>query len=233
MVPLLKKAPGFDTHRALFFEWQRGFPEKYRNMAVIKNGYKLLANVPEAAGISDFELYDLKSDPYEAKNLIAANTEVAQRLKGEMDTWFEDIMNSPNINRLPRINIGNVKQNPVVLNRNEARGIQEIRDQENIHVSWDVKIEQTGAYKVTCVFLNEITLPGTLYFRIGNKNVTILNEKKGIQKLVFDSVNLMEGDFTIDSWYTFNNTFFVTPFYIEVEKIQDVSRMKTPMAKPH
>lgn len=220
MLPFLNVSTSQKLERPLFFEWQRSYPEKYKNMAVIKNGFKLIGNTQEDAAISQFELYNLNEDPYELVNIIDKQPKVSNELKNEIDKWYFDIMHSPNIIDLPRIIIGNEHEKTTILNRNEARGIQEIRDQEDIHVSWDVLIENAGDYRVSCYFVNKLEHEGKLYFRIGNKNVSIENKKTGIQKLVFDRVLLDEGKFTIDSWYSISITSYLTPFYLEIERLK-------------
>jgi arylsulfatase A-like enzyme len=220
MVPYLSTPISQNLERPLFFEWQRSYPEKYKNIAVIKNGFKLIGNTQEDALISEFELYNLNEDPYEAVNIINKQFNVSNELKSEIDQWYDDIMLSPNIIDLPRIIIGNEQENTTMLNRNEARGIQEIRDQEDIYVSWDVLIERAGDYKVSCYFVNNLEHEGKLYFRIGNKNISIENKNTGIKKLVFDRVLLDEGKFTIDSWYSISITSYLTPFYLEIERLK-------------
>ncbi|MDN5216050.1 arylsulfatase [Fulvivirgaceae bacterium BMA12] len=219
LAPYLTKKSGDAPSSPLFFEWQRSYPEKYRNMAVIKNGYKLVANTGMDSPLDQFELYHLAEDPYEANNLAGQHPEIATDLRKEIDGWYEDIMKSPHINRLPRIIIGSAHENPVLLNRNDARGMQLIWNQPDIHVSWDVSVASAGHYKVSCFFTEEIDKSGDLIFRIGNKNFTLENKKKGTRKLVFDSIYLDEGDFTIDGWYLYHQRPFITPFYIELEKL--------------
>jgi arylsulfatase len=219
MLPFIKSSISQKLERPLFFEWQRSYPEKYKNMAIIKNGYKLIGNAKEDAAISDFELYNLDKDPYESKNIIEMLPKVSNELKNEIDWWFDDIMLSPNIVDLPRIIIGNENEITTTLNRNEARGIQEIRDQKDIYVSWDVIIENSGDYRVSCYFVDEIKEEGKLYFRMGTDNISIENKNAGVQKLVFDKVSLKEGKFTIDSWYSISITSYLTPFYVEIERL--------------
>jgi len=221
MVPFFTQSKPTKLERPLFFEWQRSYPEKYKNMAVIHNGYKLIGNAPEDAPINNFELYNLDKDPFESHNLVEDQSDIAVKLKKEIDVWYEDIMQSYNIKNLPEIIIGNENQNTIYLNRNDARGIQEIRAQENLPFSWDVVIENPGYYRVSCHFINKIDRKGKLYFRVGSKNVSMENQEIGVEKLVFDKVALERGKFKIDSWYSINIESFLTPFYIEIEKLND------------
>lgn len=219
LAPYLLKKSQDPPSRTLFFEWQRSYPEKYRNMAAIKDNYKVVANTGPNSELSQFELYNLDEDPYEAKNLIDQHPEIAANLRREIDDWYADIMQSPHINNLSRIVLGSEKENPVLLNRNDARGMQLIWSQDDIHVSWDVSVAQAGDYRVSCYFKNQIDKTGDLIFRIGNKNFTLNNQEKGIRKLTLDRVHLDKGDFTIDGWYLFHQRPFITPFYVEIEKL--------------
>ena len=56
--------------------------------ALVDNRYKLV--VPKVGGDA-FELYDLESDPGEAKNIFAEKPELAQRLRGAFLKWNESV----------------------------------------------------------------------------------------------------------------------------------------------
>lgn len=219
LLPYIDGTAKEPLRRSLFFEWQRGYPEKYKNMAVIADGFKLIGNVGENAAITEFELFNLKKDPFETENLVKSEQALAENLKNKMSVWFDDIMRSPNLIDLPRINLGSSSQPSVILNRNDARGIQEIRDQEDIHVSWDVEVEHAGYYKVNTHFVNPLKESGKLYFRIGRKNITMENVATGVDALVMDRIFLEAGKFTIDSWYSISTTSYLTPFYLEINKL--------------
>jgi arylsulfatase len=184
-------------------------------MAVIKNGYRLIGNTQENASTSDFELYNLNQDPFELQGIVDKETKISAELKKELNPWYDDIMPSPNINDLPRITIGNEKEKKTILNRNEAREIQEIKDRGNIYVSWNVEIEAAGEYRVSCHFLNNVEQVGILYFRVGNKNVTLQNKETEVGELTLEKVALKSGKFKIDSWYSIGITSCLSPFYIE------------------
>ncbi|MCK5370955.1 MAG: arylsulfatase, partial [Cyclobacteriaceae bacterium] len=58
------------SERTLFFEWGRGFPIKYKNFSALKGDYKLVGNTGSDSEISNFELFNVKSDPFENTNLV-------------------------------------------------------------------------------------------------------------------------------------------------------------------
>ncbi len=205
--------------RPLFFEWQRSFPEKYRNMAVIRDGYKLIGNVNKESGLDQFELYHLVEDPFETRDISKENPGILKQLKDELDAWYDDIMKSPHINNLPRIIIGSDEEVRTVLNRNDARGMQLIWDDDQMHVSWDLSIVKAGNYKVVCHFRNPVPKTGQMFIRFGIQNFTRDINEKDLQTIVFDKVFLNEGDCSLDGWFLAKDITHYTPFYIEIVQL--------------
>lgn len=206
-------------NRSLFFEWQRSYPELYRNMAVIRDGYKLMGFTGGDAEIGELELYNLHKDPFEANNLVQEEPVIASLLKSELDRWHADIMSSPHINHLPRIIIGSEHENPSVLNRNDARGLQIIWAQPDVYVSWDVTVAHKGNYSVKVNFTEALPEKGQFVLRIGSRTFTLDNKAGGSDQLEFASIPLVTGDFRIDGWYSGPGGKLLTPFYLEVEKL--------------
>ncbi|MGE3316657.1 MAG: arylsulfatase [Planctomycetaceae bacterium] len=65
--------------------WPRGAAEqaKYTNCSIRNNHYSLVNNV---------ELYDLKNDPGEMRNLIDSQPQIADVLRAEYDRWWADVL---------------------------------------------------------------------------------------------------------------------------------------------
>ena len=90
--PLVKLMDGiatrnFDNYRHPGIEPQDfGGPR-----AVVDNRYKL---VVDGAARSGRELFDLRADPAEKNNLIAAQPEVARKLEQQLRTWQESVLQS-------------------------------------------------------------------------------------------------------------------------------------------
>ena len=203
--------------RSLFFEWQRSFPEKYRNMTVISDDFKLIGNTTDGADIEAFELYNLKNDPFEASNIVSKNTSKALELRNQLDAWYEDIMNSDNIINIPATIIGTEYETHTILNRNDARGMQLIWAQDDMYVRWDLDIAKEGKYKVNIHFRNQINDPGDLMLRVGNQNFTLQNSKTDTRTLTYDEVLLKEGKASLEAWYYMGwGKGYITPFYIEL-----------------
>lgn len=147
---MLTGGPGNWPGRTLFFQWHRGdAPEKYRAFAARGPRYKLVqaTGVPEKAKWQPkYELFDLKNDPFEQRNLAAEKPEEVGRLKREYEAWFADVTKKGFDS--PRIVIGSEKENPVRLSRQDWRGPQAGWAPGSIG-HWDVKIERGGKYEVT------------------------------------------------------------------------------------
>jgi arylsulfatase A-like enzyme len=153
-------------NRALFFEWGRGFLQKYRNIAVIKGHDKLVGNTGYQSGIERFELYDLQNDPQEKENTGNKNTETAELLKSEWDNWYDEIISEKNSNQKFSAYIGTPFENPVILNRNDARGTPVAWQQENVLNHWDVRAPDDGQYDITYHFIKPLEVPGKVCLQL-------------------------------------------------------------------
>ncbi|MDZ4796900.1 MAG: arylsulfatase, partial [Bryobacteraceae bacterium] len=83
LVPLMKNPKAQWQDRTLFFQWHRGdAPELFRAHAARTQRWKL---------VDGKELYDLQSDPSEAKNVAAEHPDVVAKLRAETEAWFKDV----------------------------------------------------------------------------------------------------------------------------------------------
>ena len=87
LIPFIEGKDSND--RFLFSYWTRKFPEKYINMSIHSNQYKLVGNNDFDSDVKDFELYDLKNDPNESKNIIDDNISIGLELKNKMDKYAQ------------------------------------------------------------------------------------------------------------------------------------------------
>lgn len=161
------------ANRGIFLQWHRGdVPVPYRNGAIVTGRYKLLwpnyggEFAPKNHGP---ELYDLKADPKETKNLVSAKPEVFRNLKKRYDHWFSDVSSTrPNNYDPPRIHIGNPKERTTVLTRQDWRYRGPIGKgwTPDAHGHWLVTVEKRGKYDVRIIF-SENDKPGQLSFQMG------------------------------------------------------------------
>ena len=187
-------------------------------MAVIYDDFKLIGNSDRNATLDEFELYNLKNDSFESTNIGTENKEKVTELKAKLDFWYDDIMSSPNIITSPRIIIGSKKEKHTILNRNDARGLPLIWDDDSMHVRWDLDIVENGNYKIKCHFRNPIKKAGNMVLRIGQQNFTQNIQKKNVQTVVYPTIYLKKGICALDAWYYIQWKEHFTPFYIEIEK---------------
>ncbi|MBT7573694.1 MAG: arylsulfatase, partial [Flavobacteriaceae bacterium] len=187
LVPLINSKPFNDRH--LFSYWTRRFPEKYINMSIQNDNYKLVGNNDYNGKIKDFELYDLIADPLESKNVINQNIEIAKSFKIEMDNSIDDLLSSENIKNPPRIIIGSEFENPTVLNRNDASGERGIWAQNDIYSYWKVNFKK-GTYDFKFKFKDSITSKGTLFTEINNRVYSKKTEKVVYSTLEMNDISI-------------------------------------------
>ncbi len=214
LVPLINSKPFNDRH--LFSYWTRRFPEKYINMSIQNDNYKLVGNNDYNGKIKDFELYDLIADPLESKNVINQNIEIAKSFKIEMDNSIDDLLSSENIKNPPRIIIGSEFENPTVLNRNDASGERGIWAQNDIYSYWKVKFKK-GTYDFKFKFKDSITSKGTLFTEINNRVYSKKTEKVVYSTLEMNDISIENSEVDLISFLKLNNK-KIFPFWIEIYK---------------
>ena len=214
LVPLINSKPFNDRH--LFSYWTRRFPEKYINMSIQNDNYKLVGNNDYNGKIKDFELYDLIADPLESKNVINQNIEIAKSFKIAMDNSIDDLLSSENIKNPPRIIIGSEFENPTVLNRNDASGERGIWAQNDIYSYWKVNFKK-GTYDFKFKFKDSITSKGTLFTEINNRVYSKKTEKVVYSTLEMNDISIENSEVDLISFLKLNNK-KIFPFWIEIYK---------------
>ena len=201
--------------RPLYFYWQRSYPEPYRNIAVRKGDFKLVGHAPYTASIEDLELFNLTQDPYEQENILSSNKKQATKLKSLFDDWYGKIMESPHLNENQYIKVGSKKENPVILNRNDAKGQPGIWNQMEIYGYWDVEVVQEGDYDFIFHFHKPLKQSGNMNLRMGTVKRTIQDEGEDTEKITMHGIHLKEGQYSVDTWYSSQGR-HILPFYVEI-----------------
>ncbi|WP_462317184.1 arylsulfatase [Marinilabilia sp.] len=204
-------------NRTLFFEWGRGYLMKYRNFAALKGNHKLVGNTGSNATIDKFELYNLKNDPGEQVNLVQEEKDLAEQLKSEIDLWYNDIIQLENNNRNYPAIVGSKHENPVLLNRNDAKGTPPAWKKEDTPFYWDVKIVEEGKYDVAMHFIKPVTEPGNAMLKMYPYTFTRSSKAPG-DSIVLENIFLNQGEFMLETYFKTNRNKHIFPFYVTLLK---------------
>ena len=219
LVPLLNDKKVAWENRPLFFYWTRRYPELYQNMAVQKGIYKLVGHTDYNAQIEDFGLFNIKEDPFEQYNLIQDKKEIAESLKTDLDSTFNELMASENILNQPKIHIGSEYENPVFLNRNDAGGERGIWDQEEIYGKWDVSIAE-GSYNIKFRFVKPVPKGGNMYLETKGRINQLKNGIDNTEYIEMTNVQLPKMDCDLIPFYRIGNK-KIFPFWVEMQKVNE------------
>jgi arylsulfatase A-like enzyme len=117
LAPLLRGESENHPERMLFVHNQRvDFPVKYKDYQVLTDKWRLVKTDKE-------ELYDIKQDPGQKKDIAGEYPEVVKNLRRKYEEWWKDI--SQEFDVYPEIIIGSDHQNPAVMFGHDAhRGIK-------------------------------------------------------------------------------------------------------------
>ena len=217
LLPLLKSERVDWAERTLFFYWTRRYPEIYNNMAVQKGSYKLVGKTDYNASIKDFELFNIKKDSYEQKNIVLENSAMANELKREMDHIYKELIRSDNLVDQPRIMVGNKNENPIILNRNDAGGQRGIWAQEEIYGKWKISIEK-GHYNIKFKFIKPVKANGRMYLETGTLVRQLINKKEDTDIIEMKNIYFSEMDCDLIPFYTIDSK-NIFPFWVEMERI--------------
>ncbi|UCG26936.1 MAG: arylsulfatase [Bacteroidales bacterium] len=213
LLPLIHDETVHWIDRPLFFHWQRGYPEPYRNIAVRKGDFKLVGHSDYTAKESEFELFNIKEDPWEMTNINMKFPEKVRELKGDFDRYYSEVIQSPNL-RPQRARIGTQFENPVILNRNDAKGSPGIWAQKQIYGYWNISVINAGLYDITFNFHHTLNAPGDMLLKIGTLQRT-KRIQEPVNEITMEGIYLGPGDFMFESRYSSDNGNYL-PFYVTI-----------------
>ncbi len=218
ILPELKGESSQDNQRELAHYWHRGYLEPYHNIAYRSGNFKLVGHGDYNMPDSVFELYDIKSDPYEEEDISTANTELVDSLKNLFDVWYTEIMKSKNLD-IQRIQIGTEFQDPVVLGRNDTKGASAKQWMSDTGMGyWDVMVTEPGFYDIQVRFFDPVEVPGTTSIRFGTVQRTVITDIQD-NLIIFKGVELKEGPCVAEAWHQYKGKIYA-PIYMEVSKKQ-------------
>jgi len=204
LLPLLDGRARDWPDRTLFFQWHRGdVPQLGRAFAARSQQYKLVrwqgaaegAAVPTAAP----ELFDMTDGPLEERNIADAKPDVADKLWREYEAWFKDVTGNRDYTDggVARIVIGDPRENPVRLTRQDWRGPQAGWTPGSVG-HWQVEVKRAGRYTLTMRFA-PLAEPGVL--RVSFGSTTLEKEvAAGAATVSFPDLRLARGAATLSSY---------------------------------
>lgn len=207
-----------EENRSLFFYWTRHSPELYTNIALQKGRYKLVGNTDFNAPVEKFELFDIEQDPCEQNNIVKDQPGRAAEMKKELDIIFRELAVSGNLVEKPRIEVGSVHENPVILNRNDADGQWGIWEQEDIFGLWRVNISE-GRYNFRLRFIEPVPSGGKMIVETGGCINQLKNEINATDLIEMKNVYLPSFKCDFVPFYLTGGR-RILPLYIEIEKIE-------------
>lgn len=195
LLPLWQRAAVPWPDRALFFQMHRGdVPVRYHNCSVRTQRWKLVHGTGFGSetftGPLRFELFDLQADPWERQDLAAQHPDIVAGLQGRYDAWFDEVGSTRPDNYGPlRIPLGTPHENPVVLTRQDWRGVSPA--QKRFHGDWLVEVSPADRYEVTLRF-KPLSQPAMARLELGACQWE-LPVAPGAETVRFPSVHLPAG----------------------------------------
>lgn len=218
LMPLLRGETVDWSDRQLFFYWTRKYPELYNNIALLQGNYKLVGHTDYDSEITDFELFDIKKDPFELNNIVSSDRTAASELKNSLDKAFYELVKSPHLVNQPRIIIGNENENPVILNRNDADGEQGIWSQEEIFGKWNVTITE-GIYNIKFKFIKPVSGDGTMKIQANTFIIQKQYKTDNSDEIEMKNIYLPSMNCEFIPFYTAGPK-QIFPFWVEIEKLK-------------
>jgi len=143
LAPLLKgETVNWPDRTQLVHSQRIDHPEKWRKSAVMTQRWRL---------VNGKELYDIRADPAQKKDIADANPEVVNKLRRSYERWWTDL--SPVFDKYCYIIIGSDKQNPTRLMSHDWHGPKvpwsqgAVRNGMQANGFWAVEIERDGMYE--------------------------------------------------------------------------------------
>ncbi len=170
LVPLLKETTAAWPDRNIVIQWHRGdVPQPYNNCCVRNQTWKL---------VNGKELYDLKADPAESRDVASENPGVVQDLRAFYDKWFEDVTRDKRYEP-PDIILGDDRENPSTLTRQDWRGPRAGWASDSLG-HWVVSFARDGDYDITLRF-PALAADATLSLKLPQKTLTAQAKKGDVQ----------------------------------------------------
>jgi arylsulfatase len=218
LLPILEGDAAFFESRPFYWQWARGYPELYANVAIRQGDYKLIGHAESDADISQFELFDIAADPFEQHNLIGTEKAKARELKEQLDAWYRQIVIEEGNPKSQGCIINPAFENPVVLNRNDAKGSPEQWTRDGVYSFWDVEFEEAGYYDITFTFHKKPERTGKVVIKFAPLQYSKINRDTSIQELTLHDCYFKKGRGHLEAYYRQDFNSVISPLSLSIEK---------------
>ena len=216
MLPILEGDEEFFDTRPLYWQWARGFPELYTNIAIRRGPYKLIGHADRNASAGDFELFNIAEDPFEKSNIAGQEPEVARSLKQQLDQWYHRTVVEEGNPEIQGCVIDPAFEDPTVLNRNDAKGTPEQWARDAVYSYWDVEFQQEGYYDITFGFHQKPEQEGRVVIKMAPLQFSGYNSDTTITELTLDSCYFRKGRGMLEAYYRVDFGKVISPFSITI-----------------
>lgn len=218
MLSILEGAGEFFHDRPLYWQWARGYPEMYANVAIRMGDYKLIGHAESHAAVDEFELYNIARDPYEKVNLIGSEKEQALKLKKQLDAWYRQTVIEEGNPKPQGCIVNPAFENPVILNRNDAKGTPEQWTRDAVYSYWDVEFEEAGLYDITFVFHHKPEKAGKVVIKMAPLQYSKMNRDTSILQLSLHDCYFKQGRGKLEAYYRQEFNSVISPLSLSIEK---------------
>ncbi len=147
-------------------------------------------------GDPQFELYNLKDDPKEGKNLASQRPEVLARLKKDYEAWFADVSSTrPDNYAPPRVIIGTAHENPTALTRQDWLGTTWGAGAMG---HWVVEAAVPVTAQIEVIFHPTVVTgdEATVSLKVGDQ---VFQKTSKAGRVRFDGVNMSKGEVRLEA----------------------------------
>ncbi len=213
LYPLLSQTPKQSQaaaawpDRTLYFQWHRGDRgELYNNCAARGQRYKL---------VNGKELYDLQNDASESHDIAAAEPQRVAEMRAGYEAWFKDVASTRNFEP-PRIYLGTVHENPVLLTRQDWRGRLASWTDGGLGY-WEVDVRSESNYECTLIF-PAATTSGHAWVTFGGVRRQV-NIAEGSKTVVIQLTGVAKGPSRVEAGLVFEEKPPIGPHYVDVRRL--------------
>ncbi len=207
--------PEVFRERALYHHWNRGFPQRYRNIAIRKGAYKMVGQSGLETTPDSFELFDLDNDPNELRDISEEHPGLVEELKKQFDGWFEEAFVDGNLQYLRSV-VGSEQQTQTILTRNDARGVPAVWRLNDHYFFWDIAAAHAGLYSMSIRFEEPLPETGRLMIRLAPYQRAIDLDSAGIRDIEVDNFYLDEGPYTVECGFQGDSGKWIFPFTVTI-----------------